>query len=182
MRKIFTCGTARGGTNLFTNILNVNNDVQIAQDPFLGIWKSFRDSIVRNSDIEDFQYNSPLGEYYYCEKDIYVMKMVQNSNLSNDFDNEERNQLLDNLERRIVLSSPLLKKHLHLIKGSNYKEIVESSLEVVKAAWNAESKKVIGINENWIIEFFPCLAKAFPDARILICGSLYLAGKVLELS
>ena len=35
---------------------------------------------------------------------------------------------------------------------------------------------------NSIEEAVESTAKAFPDARILICGSLYLAGKVLELS
>jgi len=35
---------------------------------------------------------------------------------------------------------------------------------------------------NSIEEAVKSTAKAFPDARILICGSLYLAGKVLELS
>ena len=35
---------------------------------------------------------------------------------------------------------------------------------------------------NSIEEAVNSTAKAFPDARILICGSLYLAGKVLELS
>jgi len=35
---------------------------------------------------------------------------------------------------------------------------------------------------NSIEEAVKSTAKAFPDARILICGSLYLAGKVLELN
>ncbi len=35
---------------------------------------------------------------------------------------------------------------------------------------------------NSIEEAVESTAKAFPDARILICGSLYLAGKVLELN
>ena len=68
MGYLFTAGTARGGTGVYTNILNTHNSVKIAQDPFLAFWKSYRDNVVLKSHKEQFTPGSPLGEYYYIKK------------------------------------------------------------------------------------------------------------------
>ena len=71
----------------------------------------------------------------------------------------------------------------------NFELLTTITIPDEENSYSADDLKNIFLNNikntkqsNSIEEAVKSTAKAFPDARILICGSLYLAGKVLELS
>ena len=78
---LFISGTSRGGTNLAIMMLSVNSDVSLSQDPFLALYKSFYNAVLKLNGIKIKDLNSPLDEYYYFKEKIKLMNFVQNSDL-----------------------------------------------------------------------------------------------------
>ena len=169
MPYLFTAGTARGGTGVYTNILNTHSSVKIAQDPFLAFWKSYRDNIVLTSQIEQFTPGCPLGEYYFIENELLIMDSIMESNLNIPFDYKgDIEKLRDDIGNRIYLSSGTLKDKLSYLKGNTYKELLDSALNIIDLGLSGPSSKWLGFNENWCIEFFNTLSKSYPDSKYII--------------
>jgi len=153
-------------------MLSVHPEISMAQDPFLPLFKSFRNAVIESAGnpsltgVRDPGY--PLDEYYYFEDRLSVMRRVQSADLNLDFPAGRMPQLLDDLSTRMKLSAPLLAPHLKKLSGSTYKSIFESALEIVRTGKDAAAADWVGFNDNWTAEFFPALARAFPEARFII--------------
>jgi sulfotransferase family protein len=170
-KQLFLSGTARGGTNLITMLLSVHPDIQLAQDPYLPLFKSFRNTVIRNSnktELENFDPKMPLDEYYYLNSRLTVMKLIQNSDLCTSLDKSERSELLKSLKDRMKLSSPLLIPFIDELQGENYKELFESAVKIVGKVRSDKKTEWLGFNDNWAVEFFTPLARRFPNARFVI--------------
>ena len=169
---LFTSGTARGGTNLLTVLLNVHPDISLAIHPYLPLFKSFRNALIAalkdTQRFDTFDGEGPLDEYYYSENRLAVMRLVQSSDLDLQFDQSGRSQLLRALKSRTGLSSPLLVPHLSELQGETYKNLFESALRIVSLGLRTPSVEWLGFTDSWTVEFFPSLARAFPDARFII--------------
>ena len=87
---LFASGTARGGTNLMTMMLSVHPQISLSQDPYIPLFRSFRNAIVSASAdaglLEGFDPEGPLDEYYYFDQKLAVMRMVQDADLSRSVD------------------------------------------------------------------------------------------------
>jgi hypothetical protein len=42
MKQLFALGTARGGTTFFARMMGLNQQVEMASDPFLPVYRQFR--------------------------------------------------------------------------------------------------------------------------------------------
>ena len=170
-KPLFLCGTARGGTNLVKAALGVNNDIVLESEPFLPIYISLRDKIIKDNDNPSLSYikpGSPLDEYYYLDAKLTAMEAIQNSSLNVDFDNLENQSLRSKITKRMNDYVPHLINNIDLIAGNNYGEIFDSALECINLSHNINSSKWLGWLDNWVIEFFPLLAKYYNNAHFIV--------------
>ena len=164
---LFISGTARGGTNLAIMMLSVNPDVSLSQDPFLPLYKSFYNKVLSINNLEKMHLRDPLDEYYYYQEKIKKMSLLQKSDLSISFDNAELEVLRTVIEERMQLASPLLVPYIKKLKGTNYKELFNSALEIVRLGRNEKNIKWLGFNDNWSSEFFGPLARTYKNAKFI---------------
>ena len=164
---LFSSGTARGGTGLPVNILGSHPNVSLSQDPFLPLWKHFRSDLLSQYDLCNILASKPLDDYYYCSKKISYLDCIQASNLS-DVRILDLPSIKSSLYPRTSLSSANLAEYIERLNGSNYYDLIQSCLDIISVAWSKSSNNIIGFNENWSIEFFPALARAFPSAKFII--------------
>lgn len=164
---IFTAGTTKGGTTFFTRLMSVNKEIKIASDAYLSIFRSFRTNILRNNYHPDFNERLPLDDFYYSEQKLEQMRIIQESDLSLPFPHAEREQLIAQLKARVPLGAKELLPYIDELSGKNYQELFESALQLLHRAYGIENIKWCGFNDNWVIEFFPVLARAFPTAKFI---------------
>lgn len=169
---LFTSGTARGGTNLRAQMLSVHRDICLASDPFLPLFRELRNTIIEHTQDTEVKAaldrNSPLDDYYFSPVKLRMMKYVQESDLDLSFDNERWTALEQSLVKRTSLASADLVPYLKLLPGLSFREVFKHAVHIIKKARHAERCKWVGFNDNWSVEFFAPLARAFPDARFMI--------------
>lgn len=171
-RPLFSVGTARGGTNLLTKMLSVHAQVSMAADPYLPLFRSLRNGILRQARDPAIRAAVPpesiLDDYYFSRKKWKALEQVQEATLQVPFQEQERPALLSALAARARLSSSHVVPHLDRLRGSSYEDLFRSALQILEMADSAPCKAWVGFNENWAVEFLPALARAFPEAKFLI--------------
>lgn len=165
---LFSTGTARSGTTLFARILSVNKQIKLTNDPFLPIFRSFRTELIRQTIEPEFDALLPLEDYYFSEKKINRMKIIQNGDLNLSFPKNQKIALDAQLKARVPLGAKELSPFIGQLQGDTYCNLFQNGLNLIEKAHNAEDTKWCGFNDNWIVEFFPLLAKAFPDAYFIV--------------
>ena len=169
---LFTSGTSRGGTNLLVNILSVNKDVTLAADPYLPLFRQFRNAAVRLSNDQEVREalnpDAPIDDYYFSPVKLRTMGEIQAASLDITYDQSQHADLLGSLQRRTSQSSADLVPHLPMLAGGTFLELFQNSLRIIETARDAEACPWVGFNENWAVEFFVPLARAFPEARFII--------------
>lgn len=167
-KAIFSTGTARSGTTFFARILSVNDQIKITNDPFLPIFRSLRTEILRQTVAPDFNATMPLDDYYFSEAKISMMKAIQGGDLNLEFPEEQRVTLDAQLKARVPLGAKELEPFIGELQGNTYSELFQSGLQLLEKAHKVKNIDWCGFNDNWVIEFFPLLAKAFPDAHFIV--------------
>lgn len=169
---IFSTGSARGGTGLVTRMLSVSPVVEIALDPCVDLFRSFRSAVVRQCSSEKLKQsyvsNAPLDDYYFSATDVKLLDMIQDADFSFPFCCDEWPSLLEFLKKRAVLSSADLVPVMAEIQGKTYKAMVENCLTLIQKRKHAQRLHWTGIHENWTVEFLPALARTFPYAKFFI--------------
>lgn len=167
---LFLCGPAECGTNLVKAILGVNKKIHLESEPFLPLFQFLRTEIIKqNSNYKkSTRYTKPLSEYYFSNKDLELMNIIQNSNLKIEFKKDKLNHLKKQILKRMNDYVPHLKKDIHNIKGSNFKEIFDNAFKLIDKHHNKENIKWLGWLDSWVEEFFPILAKAYPSSKFIL--------------
>lgn len=172
MGYLFTSGTARGGTNLRAQILNAHPEIAVASDPFLPIFRHFRNAVVAHSGDPEAQAaldpDSHLDDYYFSPVKQRIMQYVQEGDLGLSFDLQAWPRLRPMLAQRAALASADLVPHLDRLPGKTFAEVFHNAVGLIADARGARSKRWVGFNDNWAVEFFAPLARAFPHARFII--------------
>lgn len=166
-RPLFVSGTARGGTNLAIMMASVHPAVELVQDPFLALLKSFRNALVTAKGPGAFDLQSPLDEYYYFDDRLAVMREIQEASFDLPFDQTGTERLHEALAARMKLSAPLLIPFVGKIRGKAYRDLLWAGLETISEARGNAQAQWLGFNDNWAIEFFGPAARTFPDARFV---------------
>jgi hypothetical protein len=168
-RPLIVSGTARGGTNLIVMAASVHPSVSLVQDPYLGLYKRLRASTRRAARTDDREaMDAPLDEYYFFDRRLEAMDLIQAASLDIEFDQSFRESLILELKARMGLSAPLLIPHVDGLQGRTYREMFESAIDLIARARPAPDLKWVGFNDNWTAEFFRPLARAFPEARFVL--------------
>lgn len=163
---LFISGTARGGTNLLIMMLSVNAEVSLSQDPFLILFKSFKNAVLSHNGFKPNDLREPLDEYYYFKEKIKKMRLLLESDLNLRFDSDIE-ALKTAIANRMKFASPLLVPHLDQLKGSNYRELFDTAFEIVRLGRNEGDLKWLGFNDNWCSEFFGPLARTYKNAKFI---------------
>ena len=169
---IFSTGTARGGTGLFAHMLSVNKKVKIISDPMLGLFKSFRNAVIRNCNspqYENFNSESAIGDNDFTFDRRNILTLLSNSDLNLPFENTEWATLIPSLQRRAALASGDLVENLGSLSGATYLKVFENALSMFSQKRSPNQYlDWIGVHENWAIDFFIPLAKTFPEAKFFV--------------
>lgn len=169
-RPIFGTGLSRSGGRLWNQLLSVHNDVTVATCPYMELFRSLRNAIVRaNTDLGNgFDPGAPVDDYYFSSRKLEVLDAVLSANLDLPFDPAEWAQLREISETRAALESGELVPYLDDLNSSSYHGLFDNALGIIARARDAGERRWVGLHETWVLEFWPVLARAYPDARFLV--------------
>lgn len=132
------------------------------------VFRSLRTAILRQTVAPDFEASLPLDDYYYSDKKIGMMKAIQEGDLKMAFPSAEKNVLDAQLKARVPLGAKELIPFIGELSGDTYHELFQSGLGLLEKAHNVHNIDWCGFNDNWVIEFFPLLERAFPEAYFIV--------------
>lgn len=164
---IFSTGTARGGTTFFARMLSANSQIAMVSDPFLPLFRSYRTAVMRAFIDSNFDESLPLDDYYFSDQSHEKMVAMQNSVLSLPISHKEVLLLREGIAARMNLAAKECIPWISMLNGLDYYELFQSGLKICEKGLGAEAKKWAGFNDNWVIEFFPILARAFPQSKFI---------------
>lgn len=167
IRPFFCVGTSRGGTTFFARMVSINREAKMASDPFLPLFRSFRSALVRQEIDPAFDDREPLGDPYFTARGVAMMDAIQRGNLDLPIPAGEWDALRPALESRMGLAATEVIPFLGDLHGDTYREAFASGLAVLARSYGSASGWV-GFNDNWVIEFLPLFARAFPDAKCCV--------------
>lgn len=168
---LFLTGTARSGTNLLARMLSAHPDVHLAVDPYLPLFKSFRNAALRHApdpEARALDPGLPFQDYYYTRQRIRALDAVQAASLDLPFEPSEWEPFLAASVARCGQECPDLAPHLTGLRGPTYRAMFDRALELLARARSLEGRRWVGMKEVWTTEFFPPLARAYPEARFLL--------------
>jgi hypothetical protein len=171
MRKlVFIFGLARSGTNLLTRILARHPAVTIALDPFLPLFRSLRNAIVRACAPQplksQFQDTGPFQDYYFDANGYILLDAILDGTIHLPLSGKELEALRKQVAERTALESPSLAGRMDGLSGETYYDVLTSGLQLIAA--QKPDATWVGCKEVWIIDFLPLLARAFPHALFYI--------------
>ena len=168
MKLLFSAGTARGGTNFRTLMLNNHSKVVMAIDPFIPLFRLYRDSLLESVG-HPCPRSAVLDDYYFSDEKLATFDAIQSADVDIPFDMADWPALKESLAARMSLASMNLVEHLDILPAPTFKQVFRNAVELVWRANGASDQVVLaGFNDNWTAEFFPLLAQLFPEAKFLL--------------
>lgn len=170
---LFSTGTARGGTGLVAHMLSAHPKIKIASDPLLGLYKLFRNEVISAAGdftFESFDPTDPFGDNYFTVERRQMLDLLLNADLGSALPKSALKSLHLSLKNRAKLASADLVPQIeNSIRGETFKEAFANALAMVSRARSPEDPlDWVGIHENWTIDFFIPLARAFPNAKFYV--------------
>src|SRR3989442_16028127 len=109
-RPLFVTSLARSGSTMLSLMLSVNEEIMVASDPYLPLFRSLRNATVRHSAnselLKSFDPASPMHDYYFAGDEISIMDTIQSADLNIPFDQQEGPALLEASRARAQYASP----------------------------------------------------------------------------
>ena len=171
-KPLFLTGTARSGTSLLCRMLSANNEIMLASDPYLGLFRSLRNAILRRyaeaSGRHAVDPSSPFQDYYFTDDRIQMMDLIQAGDLDIPCDQEDWVRSYEDLRERAKLECADLVPELTSLKAVTYKELFDKAVHLIATVRKAENRLWVGFKEVWVIEFISLLARTYPDAMFLV--------------
>lgn len=163
--------TARSGSYLISMMMSANPELMVASEPYLELFRSYRNAVVRENARSDFadQFDpaSPMQDYYFTEDHRYAKNLVQQATLDIPYDDSEWEGYLEKAVPRVSLQCAELAPLMPEMKSDDYRGMFDKGFELIKRTRDTSHCKWVGIKDAWIIEFFAPLAKAYPDAKFI---------------
>lgn len=166
---IFLIGLARSGTNLVARMLDRHPQASVALDPFMPVFRSLRDAIVRQSADERLQRRYtpglPFQDYYFDSLAPLLLDSVLSANLDMILGAGELEFLKNACAERAGLESPTLATQMKKLSGQTYAELFDSMMTLL--ARQTPEVQWVGCKEVWIEDFVPVLARSLPKSRFI---------------
>jgi hypothetical protein len=170
VRLLFTSGTARGGTNFRTLILNNHGRVRLSLDPFIPLFRFYRDTLLRAAGLEHLLARLPsavLDDYYFSETKLQIMKAVRSADPDVPFDLSQWERLKLAIASRMTLASMDVIPYLDILPAPTFREVFRNAMQAIAATTD---KQLVwaGFNDNWAMEFIPLLARLDSEAKFMV--------------
>ena len=169
-KYIFGASLPRSGTKLYTYALSANKNIMMASNPNIELFKFLKkeksEIFKKKKKLKNLKTNYMMEDYYGSYKKSDMLQHILESNLNIKFkDNikEFRNKSFN----RSKLEIKDLSVHIKKISGNTFKQLFENQIKIIKKR-SKNNPQWIGFSESWVIEFFPAIARSFPDAKFLI--------------
>ena len=170
MKLLYTAGTARGGTNYRTLILNNHSKISMSIDPFIPLFHFYKKSLLIRNDQKDLLKNSfsnVIDDYYFDRTKLSIMKAIQCADPDIPFDLSKKEELKAKMISRMSLASANLIPHIDKIFAPTFKEVFYNIINLLDSL-TKKNLEWVGFNDNWTLEFFSLIAKLFPEAKFII--------------
>jgi hypothetical protein len=170
---VFGTGLARSGGGLYSMCLSTHEQIMVACCPNIELFRSYRNAVVRSLGSELLSVTCPpnaaFQDCYGCDNRIAILDhLLTAADLSLPFAEQEWHSFLQTSISRGDLETRDLTPHFRKLKGKDYRAIFSNLLEVIASARQCSNRRWLGFHETWILDFFPVLAREFPDARFLV--------------
>jgi hypothetical protein len=170
-RPIFGTGLARSGGGLYSSLLTAHPQMMVAICPYLELFRSFRNAVFAKlgpAAQSVVPPKAPLQDYYFSDERIRLLDAMLAADLDLPFDQGQWELFHQTSVARADLEAADLTPHFARLRGATYKEMFANALRIIGDTRDANRRKWVGFHEAWVIEFYPALARAFPDARFLV--------------
>ena len=171
MKLLFSAGTARGGTNLRTFMLNSHPEIALSIDAFLPFFKYFRSRVLfpeswKNGRVPG-NWNAILPDLFNNERAIEDFERFCNEVQDIDIPNTHWRILDAEIENRAALASKALVGGLSFCQAKTFSQTIMNYAELISRTYADGEVAFVGFQENWIAEFFIPLSKIFPDSKFI---------------
>ena len=172
-QPVFGTGLARSGGHLYNSLLSVNSEVMVVNCPFLEIYRSLRNAIIRQCAKPEiaklFNYNDPFHDNYFSTQEIQLLDLIQASDIENiEFDEPDQAAFAERVGNRAALENEDLPPYFSDLKGDTFRELFDKGLAILTEARKSKNRKWVGYHEPWTVEFYPLLARTYPEAKFII--------------
>lgn len=171
-RPLYQANISRSGGNLTRMMLSAHRDVMVACEPFLELFRSFRNAAVRQTGTAGqraaFDPRSPMQDYYFTDSRIDLMDLVQRADLSLPYDEAEWDLFVERCSARCALECADLAPRMDQLRGRTYREMFDNGRRVIAENRDARGATWVGSGDSWTVEFFTPLARAYPDAKFIV--------------
>tara|TARA_R110000868_G_scaffold155691_6_gene382173 strand:+ start:42150 stop:43319 length:1170 start_codon:yes stop_codon:yes gene_type:complete len=166
-KTLFSCGASRGGTTFITRVLSINEDLSVASDPFLPIFKLFRAKVAEVKKYDAFNVSAPMHDYFIDPEKRRFLDELMNVDLGLDTKSVNIDELKNVLIQRMDLAAKELIPHVNFLTGSTFTEIFQSAFEILEKAYGLSVGQSCGFNDNWVSEFMFPFANSFEEMKFL---------------
>ena len=165
----FIIGLARSGTNLVARMLDRHPKASVALDPFMPVFRSLRDAVIRNCANSQLQLRYlpglPFQDYYFDALAPVLLDSVLAADSDMLLAAGEIERLRIACAERAALESPSLAEKMRKLVGRTNAELFDSM--VILLAEQNPNAQCVGCKEVWIEDFIPALARALPASRFI---------------
>jgi hypothetical protein len=168
-KLLFVVSIARSGGTLLARMLSEQPHIVIAADPFLPIYRSFRNAAIEASSMGGgFNPDEPIQDYYFSNERLAQLDAIQQASLQLPFSVNWLDGLRDSIVQRLRAQCEDLIPSVGDICGNTHLELLQSALNVVRRLRGTADSRWVGTKEVWTIEFIRPLAAALPEARFIV--------------
>lgn len=172
MKQVFGTGLSRSGGALYSSVLSAHPRVEMACCPNLEFFKYLRSSAALHLPVTQIEIptDKPLSDWYFCEEgERRLFTHIQSQlNLNLDFPEQWHSRFVSESKARGSLESPDIAARFAGLQGGTFREILDRQLEIIHEVRGNRDTEYVGFHETWSIDFFPALARTFPDANFII--------------
>jgi len=167
---LFMTGVARGGTSLAGRMVDAHPGASVAIDAYLPLFRGLRNAILCHAAEPGSHFDpaAPIEDGHFSAPRRRGVETALGASLEIPFPLEGRSDLADALRRRASDESGDLVPFIGEPAGETCRGVLLDALAWIVKARPADGNRWIGVKDLWIVDLFPALARAFPQARFVL--------------
>ena len=170
---LFGSGLARSGGALYSLCLSTHPQMMVACCPNIELFRSYRNAMIRDLGNPLLSAacpaDAPLQDWYGTKERLALLDhLLEKAHLDLSFDEAEWPSFLEISIRRGELETADLTANYDRMKGGTYRDLFVNLLQIIADTRKCGHCTWIGLHETWILDYYPLLARTFPEARFLI--------------
>lgn len=171
MTAIFGTALARSGGGLFSHVVSAHPDAMLARHPFLEVFRSLRNAVVRATRDGEIAAavppSAPLQDGYFSAPKRRLLDAVLDANFDLAFEDDPA-AFVAAAAARCEHESPDLAPHFERLPGASYQAVLDNGLDLIGDVRGVGDRRWLGFQDPWVLDWFPALSRAHPDARFLV--------------